>query len=467
MSGIAPRSLGAKLILAFALVSVLGVGLASLLAHWVTVREFERFFQDKNRAEFVAGAGAYYQAHGTWEGVDADLVRRAPLPGAALRQPPPSFALLDAQGVVVAAAAPYGVGERVPSDVSAAGEPVLLDGRRVGTVLDAARRPTLSDREAQYLASTDRALGLAALGAVALALVLGIALARGLTEPVRDLTRAVQAMTGGELGQQVPIRSADELGELSGAFNRMSAELARSNRARRQMTADIAHDLRTPLSVLTGYIEGLRDGVLTPTADRLETMHTEAQHLRHLVEDLRTLSLADAGELPLERRPVVPSTVLARLAAAFGPEATARSIALETACEAQLPAIDIDLERLVQALGNIVANALRHTPAGGRVVLAAARAGADVALEVTDDGEGIASDVLPHIFDRLYQGDAARSRQGAASGLGLAIAMSIVRAHGGTLTARSLGIGRGSTFTVRLPARRERSQAAVDGAETL
>ena len=317
-------------------------------------------------------------------------------------------------------------------------------------MFDASRAPALNDREAQYLASINRALALAALGAMVIAVLLGIILARTLTQPVRDLTHAIQAMSHGELRQEVPVRSVDELGTLTLAFNRMSADLARSNELRREMTADIAHDLRTPLTVITGYIEALRDGVLKPTPARFETMHDEAQQLKRLVEDLRILSLVDAGELPMQRQRVAPRALLDHLAAAYAPQAAARQITVAVSAASKTPDVLVDPERMAQVLGNLVTNALRHTPAGGRIDLSAQSQGQAVILVVQDTGEGMPADVLPHVFDRFYRGDAARSQQDGESGLGLAIAKSIVEAHGGTIAAASTP-GHGTTFTVTLP----------------
>jgi signal transduction histidine kinase len=317
-------------------------------------------------------------------------------------------------------------------------------------VIDVARAPALSPRELQYLASTNRALSLAALGAATIALLCGVILARNLTRPLRDLTQAIHAMTAGELKQEVPVRSGDELGALTQAFNRLSADLTHANELRRQMTADIAHDLRTPLTVLNAYVDGLRDGVFKPTPERFEAMHTEMQHLQRLVDDLRTLSLADAGELPMQRVPVACAALLARLAAAYAPQAAARGIALPVAVEPGLPEIVADPERLIQVLGNLVINALRYTPAGGQIVLSARRLGGAVALAVADTGAGIAADALPHVFDRFYRGDPARGQEGDESGLGLAIAKSITEAHGGKIEVAS-ELGRGTTFTVLLP----------------
>jgi two-component system, OmpR family, sensor histidine kinase BaeS len=286
---------------------------------------------------------------------------------------------------------------------------------------------------------------------VVIALAAGILLARNLTRPLRDLTGAIQAMTHGVLEQQVPVRSTDELGTLTQAFNQLSADLARSNELRRQMTADIAHDLRTPLAVIMAYIDGLRDGVFKPTPVRLDAMHAEAQHLQRLVEDLRTLSRADAGELPIARVSVSPAALLERLAAAYKPRAEAANVAMPVSVEPGLADVCADPERMIQVLGNLVSNALRYTEAGGRIALSARRQGSMVAFTVADNGAGIEPDVLPHIFDRFYRGDSARSQQDAESGLGLAIAKSIAEAHGGKIEVQSER-GQGSAFTVLLPA---------------
>jgi signal transduction histidine kinase len=443
------RSLTVKLILAFLLISVIGIGLAAVLARAVTGREFDRFIMDRARGEFLADAASYYRTHGSWDGA-GDYFRQPnghPEPGAPPR--PGSFVLVDPSGAVVASVGPDRTGKNVTPDL-ARGKTIEVDGRKVGTVLDASRAPALNDREAQYLASINRALALAALGAMVIAVLLGAVLARTLTQPVRDLTHAIQAMSRGELRQEVPVRSADELGTLTETFNQMSADLAHANELRRQMTADIAHDLRTPLTVITGYIEALRDGVLKPTPARFEAMHNEAQQLKRLVEDLRTLSLVDAGELQMQRQRVAPNALLDRLAAAYAPQTAARQVTLAVNAASDLPEVDVDPERMAQVLGNLVTNALRHTPAGGRIDLSAQAQGARVALVVADTGEGIPADVLPHVFDRFYRGDPARSQQDSESGLGLAIAKSIVEAHGGTIAATSTP-GQGTTFTITLP----------------
>jgi len=227
-----------------------------------------------------------------------------------------------------------------------------------------------------------------------IALLLSLVLARTLTQPARALTSAIRAMAQGKLDVAVPVRSRDELGQLTTAFNQMSADLARANQARRQMTADIAHDLRTPLSVIKGYCEGLRDGVLKPAPNTFQTMYQEAEHLSLLVEDLRTLSLADAGELKLARKRVSARELLERAAAAHQLRAQEHQVALQVSVQAGLPEADVDPERMAQVLNNLVGNALRYTPTGGQIMLAATRAADHVHLTVRDTGAGIAPDDL-------------------------------------------------------------------------
>jgi two-component system sensor histidine kinase BaeS len=220
---------------------------------------------------------------------------------------------------------------------------------------------------------------------------------------------------------------------------------------RQQMTADIAHDLRTPLTVIGGYVESIQGGVLEATPERLETIHKEVQHLQRLVEDLRTLSLAEARQLSLSLMSVAPQALMEEVAAAYRLTAQQKGIKLTLVDSMDVPEIMVDPDRMMQVLSNLVSNALRHTSEGGEIQLKADQVQAWVDLIIADNGEGISPEVLPRIFDRFYRGDQARHEEEGETGLGLAIANSIVIMHEGEIQAYSDGAGKGSTFTVRLP----------------
>jgi signal transduction histidine kinase len=459
------RSLTVKIALVVLAVSLISVGLVAFFSGWVTVREYDNLLSEQIETAFAAGAATYYETRGSWVGFNGALIealqpgmeprrfggRRGMMgggEGAALFP----FVLIDADGCVVGPPGPgFRQGDCLETPELAAGKPVEVAGKRVGTVLATGAVVVRDTREELFLERINRGLLWGAIGASIVALLLGVGLATTLTRPLRRLTDAIHAMAAGNLEQRVDVRAQDEIGELAGAFNRMSTELSQSNQLRKQMTADIAHELRNPLMVMTGYIEALREGVLRPTPERFDVMYEEAQRLQRLVADLRTLSLADAGELPLNRQPTAPAALLTRVAEAYEPAATQKGVRLVQEADRALPVVDVDAERIGQVLANLVANALRHTPADGEIRLGARAEAGGVALVVADNGEGIPPDVLPRIFERLYRGDHARSQDGDESGLGLAIAKSLVTAHGGMITVAST-VGRGSTFTVHLPA---------------
>ena len=447
------RSITAKLILAFLAVSVIVVALASGITYYLTVREFKQLVFNQTRDKFVSDVGLYYQMNGSWEGVllYVNLRNTFPQPGgpgSGTNQGPSgpggghnqaasiTFLLTDTHGKVLVPAGQFQVGQSVPSVTLAQGTAVDVSGKQVGTVVVIGSPPPLGGLELQYLNRTNQALLYAALGAALLALGLGTILARTLTHPLRDLTAAIHAMAKGNLKQHVSVKSRDELGELAAAFNQMSADLDRLNLSRRQMTADIAHDLRSPLTVIGGYVESMRDGVFKPTPERLDIIHAEVQHLQRLVDDLRTLSQADAGVLSLNRVPVRPLDLLERMAKSYEHQAAQKKVALEVQAQAELPEINLDPDRMTQVFGNLISNSLRYTPAGGRILLAAGQEKDGLAFSVQDNGQGISAEALPHIFDRFYRADPARN-QGSESGLGLAIARSIVEAHSGSISAES------------------------------
>ncbi len=282
-----------------------------------------------------------------------------------------------------------------------------------------------------------------------LAIVLAVRTFRGIASPLGDVMAAADEIAQGDLTVRVSERGAGEFRRLTSAFNRMASELARADQERRNLTADVAHELRTPLHILQGNLEGLLDGIYEPTSAHLEAMLDETRALARLVDDLLTLALAESGQLALVLEPVQIADLLADVKTSFSGPAEKAGVSLEALVEADRT-IQADPGRLDQVLSNLVANALRHTPAGGAITLRAALQERDVQLIVEDTGDGIPPEALPHIFDRFWRGDRARSHtSGAGVGLGLAIARQLVQAHGGQIEVES-ELNQGTRFTITL-----------------
>jgi len=357
--------------------------------------------------------------------------------------------IVDRSGVAVTNGGQYRIGDRLPDSVMMQqGSAIELNNEVIGTVVYLATVER-DQREQDYLARTNRTVIYATIIAAVIALFVGVVLARVLTKPLRALTQAIRAMQSGELKQEVKVMSNDEVGELVSAFNKMSADLAHLSQLREQMTADIAHDLRSPLTVISGYLEILRDGSLEPSPERFDLMFKEAQRLQNLIEDLRTLSLADAGELKLYLAQHSSAELLRSVAMGYEPLAKQKGIELKVIVDESLPTVSIDHGRMMQVVGNLVSNALRYTPQGGMITLKASRERGGVQWTIEDSGVGIPPEKLANIFDRFYRADA--SRQDGGSGLGLAIVKSIVEAHRGTIRAMS-EVGRGTMMMIQLPA---------------
>jgi signal transduction histidine kinase len=462
------RSLSWKLILAFMLVAFTTAGLVALFIRLTSADRLMEFVIEQQRASLVAGLSDYYAINGSWDGVDQNWqqlsARNYPPPAgqspehASTGNPPPGerdrrnlFGLADTQGSVIISVDPhYPAGAQLPADVLKAGTPITVNGEQVGTIINASQPGGFNPQEALFLQRTSQALLFAILGALVVALIMGILLARTLTGPLHELTNAAQRITQGQLEQQVRVKSNDEIGQLAIAFNRMSQEVARVNQARRQMTADIAHDLRTPLTVISGYIEAMRDGVLKPTPQRLALIYTEIERLQDLVGDLKTLSLADAGELSLNPQFISPRTLLDRAANLFSVQAEHQIVSIRVEASEDLPKIFIDEARMMQVLGNLISNAFRYTSSEGAITLSAQISGDKMEINVKDTGTGIAEEELPYIFDRFHRADKSRHTETGESGLGLAIVKALVESHGGTASADSV-LNQGTTIHLYLP----------------
>ena len=428
-------------------------------------------------------AQSYQEGGNSWSGVE----RRLP-------QPPTwvSYVLVDDHGAVVLSNQErYSEGQQLESRDLRRGIPVIVRGEQVGTLV-ASANSTFAERFMRGL------LG-AGLGLAAVLLLLAAAFSGRISRPLRRLTRAAESVAAGDLTVRVRGTRIRELDALASSFNRMADSLVEADKQRRQLTADVAHELRTPLTIIKGQLEGIQDGVYAPSPERVAGLLEKTDLLERLIEDLRLLALSEAGQLQLFPESVDAGLLLEDAASSFASQANERGVSLDICAEPGLPELQADPQRIGQVLTNLVGNALRYTSAGGTVTLRAqrikdegrgmnvadssdksqassgfpsisllseqGRAIADVRstptsfilhpssfilLEVSDTGQGIAPEDLPHIFDRFWRADRSRTRTSGGTGLGLAIARQIVEAHGGRMWATS-SVGHGTTVTFTLP----------------
>jgi two-component system OmpR family sensor kinase/two-component system sensor histidine kinase BaeS len=457
-----------RLMAAFGVLLVTVALLVALLTRRAAREEFALFTNAAGRQQAALLApdlAAYYQNTGSWHGVEA-VLRPAPPgqgrgmgmgqgmhageAGAGMMAMMGLRALLVGPGDRVIADSQSGAGESLvarpvsPDDLANA-VPIVVDGQQVGSVLVVAGMRNLDAASGRFLDAVDRAAVLSVAVASLLALVLAALFSWRLTRPLRQLTAATDAIAGGDLRQRVTIAPGDEIGELAEAFNEMAGRLERSEALRRQLTADVAHELRTPLSVIQGNVEALQDGVFPLTPAALDPIRDRTALLVRLVEDLRELARAETDQLSLQRAPLDLARLAGNSVADFQARSQQRQVTLAVSAAPDLPLVLADAQRIEQALANLLSNALRHTPPGGAITVAVA-APADIpgvapssarelAVAVADSGPGIAPDDLPNVFERFYRADRGRGRDDGGSGLGLAIVRSLVAAHGGRIGA--------------------------------
>ncbi len=437
-----------RLTAAFLLVAIIGVVAVALLANQATTVGFRAYLTESQWTELRTDLANLYARQGNWEGVD--LLLSAARPG----QGGSGLLLLDEAGNQVAAAGGRGNRPAGMEDADSA-LPIEVNGRIVGTLLVKLPGGTGVGAHAaeQFLTEVNKALWIGGGLSVLLALALGVLLARRLTRPLTQLTQATRQMSQGDLHQQVPVQSQGELGELAASFNQMSGALALAEQQRQQLLADVAHELRTPLSIMRGHLEAMLDGVFDISADNLALVHEESLLLGRLVEDLRTLSLVESGQLPLNMRIVDLGRVVQQAAAAFEPLAEAEGVQLNVSVPAMVPPVLADPDRLQQVLGNLTANALRHVGQGKRqqpaVHLRLVALDDAVQVQVADNGPGLSPEAQAHVFDRFWRAESSRTRDQGGSGLGLAICRGIVEAHNGRIWVEDTPDG-GATFVFEL-----------------
>ncbi|MGE5225348.1 MAG: sensor histidine kinase [Planctomycetaceae bacterium] len=446
--------LGLRLAAAFVTVAIAAVVVFAVLTVTSAQRQLNslviRTHTEDAQAAAVAAAQAYQEAGG-WTNADLTSVLAVAARGQA------TLTVLDPSGKAIAVpaneaqdmlAGMHGVEVVDVPRGQPVRAPVVVNGQTVGSIelrFPASHLPSPEEGVREALLRT---AVLGAIVAVATAVAVSFFVAQRVSGPIAALTDAAAEIEAGHRGVRVDLTAPGEIGTLAAAFDRMSTSLEREDELRRQLVRDVAHEVRTPLSILQGTTEALVDGVMPADADTLASLHDEVLRLSRLVGDLETLAAAEAASLHLEVDPLDLAEVGAAAAELAGPAATLAELALETDLE---PAPTTgDAGRLRQVAMNLVANAFRYTPAGGTVTVRTALDDGEAVLEVLDTGPGIAPEDLPRLFERFYRGRAAEDVAG--SGIGLAVAAELVAAHGGRIEAGDRD-GGGARFTVRLPAR--------------
>ena len=505
------RSVAVKMVAGFTLVAVVSVLVVAFLADRYTAQEFGNYLESgaighqQSVVDYLAGR---YTSTGGWRGLPPVLASLSGWLGQRL-------IVADASGKVVGdSAGQLAVGANLPKPAPSDAFPIVAGGKTVGTLYLTSDTParwgmmggmmggfgpsgapaTMADMmrymtqqagtpERGFLDAVNRALWASAGIAAVLALLLGLVISRQITAPLQRITAAARRVASGDFEQRVEVKSRDELETMAQAFNSMAASLARNEQQRKQLLGDIAHELKTPLAVVQGNLEAMIDGVVETTPERLASLRDETVLLTRLVTDLRDLSLAEAGHLPLHLERVVVGDLVKGAVAGVEAHARERQVGVETEVPESLPAVVADRDRVGQVLHNLLGNALRYTPAGGSVRLSAALFGdfslvhdrsvssrptvnpqhsaltpqdsvlspqSSVLITVSDTGSGIPAEELPKVFDRFYRVDKSRTRSSGGTGLGLSVAKQLVEAQGGRIWAESEP-GKGAAFHFTLP----------------
>jgi len=457
-----------RLLLGFTLVIVVAIGTVSFFVSRSAkgeVNQYRQRTEDIRSARIERLLSRYYSENGGWTDVQPFIVQIGTLYGQRI-------VLVDGNDVVVADSYqvilgkppnPHwpGPGKPLSEETSLPMQPlpahpfpVPSQNSCVGTLyVNPESAPEAGVASIESLSNSINGFliwgGFLALG---VAMVFTFVLSRRMSAPIRALTSAARQLGQGDYSQRVEFhtKAKDEVGELARTFNSMADDLTRAERLRRNMIADAAHELRTPLSNIRGYLEAIRDGLIQPDASTLDSVYEEALLLSKLVEDLQEISIADAGQLQLSRQPEDIAVSVKSAVSASLPQADAKGVSLTIELPAELPYCNIDYHRIGQVLRNLLDNALAHTPKGGSITVSARESGNQVEVAVSDTGEGIPADDLSNIFERFYRVDKSRARATGGSGLGLTIAKRLVEAHGGRIEVQSEP-GKGSRFAFTVP----------------
>jgi two-component system OmpR family sensor kinase/two-component system sensor histidine kinase BaeS len=494
----------------FGLVTLVGIITVALLVNQRTTSQVRTFVVQEQvvSSGLLQQLSAYYTTHGSWDGVESILpsaqgggsasATSGPVQPTATPSPeqstamdqhggygyhggsgsdagtesqdPPmgaghmghngaSMELTDSSGHVIYSGSGTSPTTQATQQALQDALPVTSDGKTVGyLIVTTPGNAALSAPATKFLEVANRSLIEAGIIAGLLGILFGILIARGLSSPLRRLAVAAERISEGAFDQRVPVRGSTEIAHLAHAFNSMATSLNESERQRQSMVADIAHELRTPLSVIQGNLRALLDDVYPLDKSEIATIYDETLMLGRLVSDLHNLAQAESGHLNLNTQPAELTPVVQRSAALFSEAAAEKGISVSVLAPEDLPRVTIDSDRTAQILHNLLANALRHTPEGGRITLVVeprmavegSREPEALRISVSDTGPGIAAEDLPHVFERFWRSEHSRSREHGGSGLGLAIARALARGQGGDIGVESAP-GRGTTFWFTVP----------------
>jgi signal transduction histidine kinase len=436
-----------RLLLGFTLVIFVAIGAVLIFVNQATRDEIQRFREqvDDSRAfRMQSELTRIYFINRNWDGIQPMIEQWGNL----YEQ---QIVLTDSEGIVVADSQGKLSGEYEPDSP---GRAISLPFQResFGTLYIIPKSSSELSLESFQLLfnSIGRYFLWGGLIAIIIALILTYFFSRRILSPVRALTQAANQLGSGDFSQRVNVKGNTELDQLGNTFNTMADNLGRVEELRKNMVADIAHELRNPLANIKGYLEAVRDGLIETNEDTIRKLDEEATLLVRLVDDLQELSLAEAGELKLEREPADIGKLIETTAQMMQTKASQKGVSLKFTQPDDLPEIEVDVHRISQVLHNLIENAITATPPGGIISISAQQAGNFIEVRVIDNGEGIPVDDLENIFERLYRVDKSRARATGGSGLGLTIARRLVEAHGGQIRVES-ELGKGSCFSFTIP----------------
>ncbi len=448
-----------RLSLAFLIVAWISVAAVAMIVNQTTGVGFQQYVRQRDRinasAVQITQLEAYYAEQGDWSGAETILVADRGSGSGRGRgrggdsQAGAQWVVFGNDGVIQAAETPDLVGTTVDAEARSAAAPLTVSGQAVGWLLWLTPSAQMfGDAETAFLNEVNHWIWLAALIASALAVVSGVGLAWLLARPLRTVTTGVRQFSRGRLDSPVPVQGTVEVRELASAFNQMASDLAAADAQRQRMAADVAHELRTPVSVLRGHLEAMMDGVYPMDSAHVAVAYDQSLHLTRLVEDLRLLTMAEHGRLSLHRTAIAPGDLAEAAVARFALLAQDGAVDLRHEIAPNLPALNVDSARIQQVIDNLLSNAVRHTEAGGSMTLSARREGDSVVFSVRNTGV-LPPDQAAHVFDRFWRADSARQADSGGSGLGLAIARQLVRLHGGDLWVETTASE--TTFSFRVP----------------